>query len=180
MKTERLIRNIIDQIKEAQMKLGYVREAVRLYYPLSSLNALLETDFVELQELLLFLQRNPDFQCTEIGTLYFAEHRERIEISITTQGTEYVFQNVEAPPFLSELIHLFQENHHNRLEEICAVFAKYDAAYICEEMPEEQEFDYVLYFSDEGIDPYYYCIKMEMGHTVYHRFTKQDYIELWE
>ena len=24
----------------------------------------------------------------------------------------------------------------------------------------------------------YYCIKMEMGHTVYHRFIKEDYEKL--
>ena len=40
------------------------------------------------------------------------------------------------------------------------------------------DFDYVLYFQDEEIDPYYYCIKMEMGHTVYHRFIKEDYEKL--
>ena len=36
-------------------------------------------------------------------------------------------------------------------------------------------FDYVLYFKDKTVDAYYYCIKEEMGHTIYHRFTKEDY-----
>lgn len=175
MKTECLMENIIDQIKEAQIKLGYVKEAVRFYYPPSSLNALLETDFATLEELLLALQRNEEFQCTKIGTVYFAEYKGRIEISVTAQGAEYVYKHVEDPAFLTELIHLFQEHHHCSLKEICGVFAKYDAGYVCEKMPDGQDFDYVLYFSDEGIDPYYYCIKMEMGHTIYHRFAKPDY-----
>ena len=42
MKLEALIQNMTDQIKEAQLKLGYARETMRLYYPLSSLNAMLE------------------------------------------------------------------------------------------------------------------------------------------
>lgn len=178
IKTEQLIKNIVDQIKEAQIKLGYVKEAVRFYYPLSSLNALLDTDFMVLEELLSALQKEPGFQGTRIGTLSFAENRGRIEVSITSQGTEYVHLHVENPPFLTELIHLFQENHHCSLEEICAVFEKYDADYLCEDMAQDQDFDYALHFSDESIDPYFYCIKIEMGHTIYHRFARQDYIAL--
>ena len=42
------------------------------------------------------------------------------------------------------------------------------------------DFDYAVYFDDETYDAYYYCIKMEMGHTIYHRFTKEDYQKLVE
>ena len=38
MNYEKLEKNIVDVIKEQQAKLGYMREKVRLYYPLSSLN----------------------------------------------------------------------------------------------------------------------------------------------
>lgn len=41
MERDKLIANMTDQIKEAQLKLGYVEETVRLYYPLSSLRMLL-------------------------------------------------------------------------------------------------------------------------------------------
>lgn len=41
MNTEKLIKNIIDQIKEAQIKLGFAKETTRLYYPVESLNAML-------------------------------------------------------------------------------------------------------------------------------------------
>ena len=37
MKFDKLEQNIIDMIKEEQAKLGYRRENIRLYYPLSSL-----------------------------------------------------------------------------------------------------------------------------------------------
>ena len=38
---EKLERNIQDMIAEQQIKLGYLEESVRLYYPLESLNGLL-------------------------------------------------------------------------------------------------------------------------------------------
>ena len=44
---ERLYKNLIDIIKEEQAKLGFRREAIRLYYPLSSLNNFFETEYIE-------------------------------------------------------------------------------------------------------------------------------------
>ena len=43
MNRERLIKNMTDQVKEAQLKLGYAPETVRLYYPVASLNEILGT-----------------------------------------------------------------------------------------------------------------------------------------
>ena len=40
----RLEKNIIDVIKEEQAKLGYRKEKIRLYYPLSSLNHFFQID----------------------------------------------------------------------------------------------------------------------------------------
>ena len=51
MRLEALIQNMTDQIKEAQLKLGYARETMRLYYPLSSLNAMLEIQETDIREL---------------------------------------------------------------------------------------------------------------------------------
>ena len=38
MGKERLEQNLIDQMKEAQLKLGFEEETMRLYYPVASLN----------------------------------------------------------------------------------------------------------------------------------------------
>ena len=35
-----------------------------------------------------------------------------------------------------------------------------------------------LYFPDKKPDEWYYCIRMEMGHTIYHRFIEEDYRQL--
>lgn len=176
MNTERFLKNIMDQIKEAQLKLGYVKEAVRLYYPTASLNGLLGTDCTtagELAELLKHTFR----QKTVLGVLQFHTHADRIEIGIPPEGAEYVHQKVETPAFLKELIGLFQTHHSCSLEELQEVFGRY-GRFMCEKMPEGSDFDYVMYFENEAVDEYYYCIKMEMGHTIYHRFIKDDYLAL--
>lgn len=176
MNTERFLKNIMDQIKEAQLKLGYVKETVRLYYPAASLNGLLGTDCASAKELAVLLQHTFS-QETVLGTLQFHTHADRIEIGIPPEGAEYVYRKVETPAFLKELIELFQTRHSCSLEEIQEVFGHH-GSYVCERMPEGSDFDYVMYFENEAVDEYYYCIKMEMGHTIYHRFVKADYQNL--
>ena len=46
---KRLYKNLIDIIKEEQAKLGFRRESIRLYYPLSSLNHFFEKQDTEEQ-----------------------------------------------------------------------------------------------------------------------------------
>ena len=173
-----LIQNVIDQIKEAQLKLGYAEETIYLYFPMESMNSILQTDYKEEEGLLEALRQAPVFSGSKLGKLRFRLHQKRIEIRIPPQGARYVREYVPDPPFLKELIHLFSHGHALTVEDIKACFEKFDDSYVCEEMPSGSEFDYVLYFKDADIDAYRYCVKTEMGHTVYHRFTPADYERL--
>ena len=173
-----LIQNVIDQIKEAQLKLGYAEETIYLYFPLESLNGILQTNYKEEKGLLEALRQAPAFSESKLGKLSFRLHQKRIEIRILPQGARYVKECVPDPPFLKELIHMFSHSHALTIEEVKSCFEKFDDSYVCEEMSLGSEFDYVLYFKDTGIDSYRYCVKMEMGHAVYHRFTPADYERL--
>lgn len=175
---QRLLSNIIDQIKEAQIKLGYAKESVRLYYPVSSLKALSGIDADTAETLVTELNKSfPPFS-KALGGIEFFVCGERVEAVIPSQGAEYVYTRIPTPPFLMELIEFFKHNHSCSLKEIGAVFEKYSKNYTCRKMPSGMDFDYVLYFEEGKVDPYYYCIKEEMGHTIYHRFTKEDYEQL--
>lgn len=172
---DKLIQNVIDQIKEAQLKLGFEKEVIRLYFPVASLNALLGTDYGNGRQMLAALQGEQRLQETVLGPLEFSLHKGRIEIRIAPEGAAYVHMHVPEPAFLKRLIGLFAGQHHLTIEAICECFAEFSEAYSCEQMRPEDDFDYALHFTDERIDTYYYCIKMEMGHTIYHRFTPEDY-----
>lgn len=203
MKKQRLIKNITDQIKEAQMKLGFVRESIRLYFPWDSFMVLLGETLEEEgagihSEDKLFPD---DGNCSEterkkqksrilnelngsaglgaggLGQVSFRESRGRVEVTIPPEGAEYVHREISDPPFLKAVIELFGTSHNPSVDDVCACFAEFSPDYACCKI-QDNDFDYVLYFQDEEIDPYYYCIKMEMGHTVYHRFIKEDYEKL--
>ena len=224
MKLEALIQNMTDQIKEAQLKLGYARETMRLYYPLSSLNAMLETQETDIRELAKKIRHELEARTEDAKTVSAASddsqrevtsvelegkkseqavgdgklaggiqkmpeqaagfagfgdiqiriHVDRIVFTIPPDFVEYVYRYVPDPPFLKELIQLFQEKHACTKEEITAVFEKF-GAYECRQMPDGMDFDYVIYFTDSRIDAYDYCIREEMGHTIYHRFARADF-----
>ena len=211
MERDKLIDNMTDQIKEAQLKLGYAEETVRLYYPLSSLCMLLgvadtdstdgtsgadaadaRTDFAadakaapaaDAGTVLAALKAELEgWEDCPLGKLSVCFHGDRVEIGIPPEGVRYVHEQVKTPAFLSALIGLFQTKHHCSIEDVRKVFESFQEDYVCEKLSQEAAermgFDYVLYFKDGAVDAYYYCIKEEMGHTVYHRFTREDYERL--
>lgn len=172
---QNLLQNIADQIKEAQIKLGYVKEPIRLYYTVSSLNHLLHIDARDAAQMVALLCAQPELSSSYLGALRFAVHEDRIEASVPPQGAEYVHLNVPAPAFLSDLIRLFCQTPHCTLDDVQRVFSAHSAQYRCDQMPEGSEFDFALYFQDPCVDPYVYCLRDEMGHLIYHRFTREDY-----
>lgn len=185
MNTEQLIRNILDQVKEAQLKLGYERETIRLYYQLSSINALLGTSAKNLDEIMEIL-----LAACEAAGVYSSDNnitldrfqidisRGRIEVCVPPDICEYVDKFVPASEFLKDFIKLMTEKHNIHIDDMCRVFEKHDKNYIRKDMPANSDFDYVLYFSDKSVDEYFYCIKDEGIHCIYHRFIEADYLAL--
>lgn len=200
MDCQNFLLNVTDQIKEAQMKLGYEEETVRLYYPLSSLCAILKIPPMPGEQLLGRLReafspkgtedrererKSPEEPKTrlpepeKLGQLIFTLYRERVEVSIPPKGVAYVHEQIPEPAFLRALLTLLQERPHCGIQELQALFGRFDGAYVCRSLTGQQAqdlgFDYALYFEDEAIDAYVYCVREEMGHMVYHRFAREDY-----
>lgn len=175
MNTSRFIENIIEQIKEVQLKLGFVKESIRLYYPVESLCRLLQIEHKNEKELLTLLKTEESLFHTNLGKIQFSLSKGRMEVGISSVGAAYVQEYIPNPPFLTSIIQLFQEKHNPSIKEICACFAQFNKDYVCEQMELGQDFDYVLYFPQKEPDAWFYCIRTEMEHTIYHRFTEEDY-----
>ncbi|MDO4324575.1 MAG: DUF3877 family protein [bacterium] len=169
---ESLKKNVMDVIKESQMKLGYSRNAIGLYYQLDSLNCLLDADMDEadmkqaLQEFAMFVRE-------ELGNISISESRARFCIRVPEEGVQYVHEKVEDSGFLREFIETMRGCGLN-LERILRVFYHYSDKVICEKI-ENEEFDYLIYFEDGIPDEFWYCVKLEGGHAIYHRFTSKEY-----
>ena len=168
----RLEKNIIDVIKEEQAKLGYRKEKIRLYYPLSSLNHFFQLDVDEtgMQEK---LSRFSEYEEGKLGSVEVTSKGERFCFHIPEEGAEYVHNNMKENEFIKVLIELVQKHECTKVK-LLDLFASYWEKTECQEL-DNGEFDFYIRFLDKPDDTYYYCFKDEGFHFIYHRFLPEDY-----
>lgn len=195
-----LERSLIDVIKEEQAKLGYYREDIRLYYPLSSLNHFLGMDVNadKMQKILEGTGENVDetrnivegkeagsataepivagMNATlsdKLGMVEVSHRGDRFCFHILPEGVEYVHENTKENEFIRELVNLVAK-HGCTINQIYELFTAHSDRVGREKM-DNGEFDERIWFEDDADDPYYYCFKQEGGHMIYHRFLPEDY-----
>ncbi|MDD2979902.1 MAG: DUF3877 family protein [Hespellia sp.] len=172
MEITRLEENIIEVLKEQQLKLGYRSEVIRLYYPLASLNSfLLQTDTVE--EMKRDLQEFCEGVKEKLGEVEISNQGERFCIKIPEQGVNYVHEHMSDTEFISDFIRTI-EKHSCTIEDLMEQFQKH-SDHVHMEKVDHGEFDYLVYFEDGVPDNFRYCITDEGRHMMYHRFTEADY-----
>ncbi len=169
-----LLQDIADQLKEAQIKLGFAPGTVRLYYTAASLAALTGKAGEDAQILSASLSADGALAASPLGQLGFAAHDGRVEVTVSRDGVRYVYEEMEAPAFLSGLIGLFAGHRHPAMEEVTELFRRQNVPFVHMQMPQDAEFDCVLYFPGGQPDAYWYFFKEEMGHLGYHRFRPED------
>lgn len=174
MNYNKLEGNIIDAIEEQQLKLGYLKETVRLYYPLSSLNRFFDT-VCGVEEMKLKLREFSGNTKEQLGGVTITNKGERFCIAIPPDGAEYIHNHMNAESFLTDLIETVRR-HGSTLEEVLGQFYKHSDRVHVEEV-KNGEFDYLVYFEDGVPDSYRYCITVEADHVIYHRYTAEDYEE---
>ena len=89
---EALKDNILDAIIEQQAKLGYRKEPIRLYYPLSSLNHFFNTT-VDSEELQRMLSEFPVYTKEQCGTISATHKNDRFCFTVSEEVSEYVHNN---------------------------------------------------------------------------------------
>lgn len=174
MNYEALTQNLIGMVKESQIKLGYTKTPIHLYFPAEAINHLLDTQLsvAELEAQLAQFAKTVE---ALLGTLTVSVKDELFCITVPEKGVEYVHENVETSGFLEEFIACMSRPGHT-IEEIIAVFRKYSDQVVIETPSKDtDEFDYLIYFADGKPDAYRYCIHDEMGQLIYHRFTQKEF-----
>lgn len=171
---QKLEHSLIDVIKEEQAKLGYQKEKIQLYYPLSSLNHFFSTQDSE-EEMAGRLKEMPESIKGKLGDVAVSHKKDRFCFHIPEEGSVYVHEHTQPDEFIKALIQLIPD-HDCTIERIRELFDKYWAKIEFTKM-DSDEFDYLIRFLDKEDDPYYYCFKDEGCHFIYHRFLPEDYRE---
>ena len=100
---ERLEKSLTDTIKEEQAKLGFRKEAIRLYYPLSSLNHFFDVQEGE-EQMLHRLQHLPETWQEKLGDVGVTAKKERFCFYIPEQGSVYVHEHTTENEFIKKLV----------------------------------------------------------------------------
>ena len=178
---DNLQHNLIDLIREEEAKLGYRKENIRLYYPLSSLCHMFGCDVrdTSYSDMVKLLEGDDeDFrQYTDIlGCVTFSYKKDRFCFEINENGVEYIHNNTDENEFIRKLVDLIR-SHSTSMKDIIEFFNdSYDGVII--EYIKDGEFDVLIKFADKADDRYYYCFKDEGCHIIYHRFLPEDYEDL--
>lgn len=178
----KLEKHIVDTLKEWQLKLGSMDQHISLYYPVDSI-----CDYMELEKepeteqekkaLLHTVKKHLSEQAPWLGDVTLSYTDNRMGIDIPAEGCLYVAENVKSPEFLEGFLKVLKQQD---LEKIKAYFHEYAAHHggtVVEETDEE-DMGTVLYFRQEEIDPYVYCIDQDVFGVTYHRFARVDYEKL--
>lgn len=173
----KLERNICDVIKEGQIKLGYQKETIRLYYPLAALNRYLNVNLTaeEMEEVLNAFAATV---AEKFGNIAVSCEKERFCFCFPPQAAEYIHLNTDSAGFLYDFIETVSK-HDVSIEEVIGQFKKY-SDHVHVEKTNHEDFDYLVYFEDGMPDGYRYCLTDEGCHIIYHRFTVEDYNALFQ
>ena len=173
---EALKKNLIDVTIESQIKLGYTKTTIGFYYPMESLNSLLDSS-LDVEGMSQALQEFKNTVKKELGNISISRDHTRFCIQIPKEGVEYVHGKCSDTGFLEAFIKKI--GHCNvSLDDILEVFYQYSKHVICKKIDME-DFDYTIYFEDGTPDDFRYCIKFEGCHAIYHRFTPKDYDSIY-
>ena len=155
-------------------KLGYQKETIRLYYPADSLLRLLgkKLSIAELQQELEAFGAHTE----HLGNVTVSHKKDRFCLCIPPEGAVYVHEQAPENSFLKEWIRAVSA-HGCTLEKLLEICEAYSDHMVVEQI-RDSEFDVLIYFEDQIPDAYYYCVKFECSHVIYHRFTKEDYEEM--
>lgn len=170
-----LERNIYDTVKEWEIKIGYRKEALRLYYPEESLLELLSTNSVELP------LKIKEFCCQMKGKLGDIEIKETEErgrycVKIPPEGTQYIHKNISENVFLKALLRVIT-TPDKKLEDALKVFQSFSKKV---SVDKETKSEWAVWFTDGNPDVYVYYIEEDAFGLEYHRFTKEAYARLKE
>lgn len=164
-------KNLIDNIKEAQIKLGFENRPMSLNYIQASLNHLFDCECTE-----NILSEFSGYAESRLGTIAFRAIRDGFCITVSAEGTAYVNNLNDGYEFITELVSTVR-NHGVSMEQVIDIFNKYSSDVSIKEIHND-EFDLLVYFSNGKPDEYFYCLTDEGCHITYHRFIREDYEDL--
>ena len=173
-----LEKHVVDTLKEWQIKIGNFDSGIRLYYPKLSLCRHLHLDSdIDNKILARYIENYFADNVKYLGDIRVCVLQEKFCILVDKEGCKYVEKKVPEPEFLANFLEVLKTQKMSAILEYFEEYARRRGTRVCVNK-EESGLETVLYFEDENIEPYIYCIDQNEFGITYHRFTQDDYIDL--
>lgn len=173
-----LERQLIDTIKEWQIKIGYQKGHMRLYYPADSLKRMLKLpQDTSIRGLDAALQTFSETTAERLGRINISSKEGRYCLDISEKGCEYIADQIPEPEFLKQFLHTitFPGNTLAQVRSCFSRAASEAGVTYLEKDEEHGGLGHVFYFPDGDPDEYVYCVEEDDFGLTYHRFTREDY-----
>ena len=166
-----LEKNLIDNILECELKLGYANTPVCFYYPITSLLELLECEESEIDSAIQQFQKREVYRLGNVIIKEQKNEKERYAVTIPVEGIGWVHEHFQPTDFMRLLISEINRPG-NFLEDIVKIFTHFSTKVDVKKVSEKE---WIIGFEDANIDPYVYHIEQNEFGFEYHRFTKEAY-----
>lgn len=181
MEINALEKHIMDTVKEWQMKIGYMDENIKLYYPDISLISLLHLEEgTSGRELDRALQTFSEMTKERLGGVRISEEAGRYCIDVPAYGCRYIKEHIPDSEFLKMFLQVIT-TPGNTMEQVRECFASFAEKYKLQYREEphfDEETGQVFFFEENEWENYVYCVEEDDFGLTYHRFTKADYERL--
>ena len=173
-----LEKHVVDTMKEWQIKIGSFDSNIRLYYPKISLCRCLNLSIdIDNEDLSSYIEQYFAEKIKYLGNVTVNTNQDRFCIMVGKEGCDYVEKRIPEPKFLAKFLEVLKSQKMQDILDYFQEYAMKQGTCVCVEK-KEGEVETVLYFADEYVEPYVYCIDENEFGITYHRFTKEDYVDL--
>lgn len=165
-----LIQNVIGNIHESLIKLGYADRSMTLYYPPESIKDLINTD-PDIESLTALLTSDEFTHAFPKGIVEVSREGDRFIFRVPAELVRYVYENAPDNGFLKTLTETLSRPDCD-IEQVLSLFRHYSAE-IEQRIIQLDGEETILAAFPQGIpDSYCYLFHEEMGRLIYHRFTR--------
>ena len=172
-----LEKHIVDTMKEWQIKMGSFDSNIRLYYPKNSLCHHLKLDTgIDNDKLCQTIEDYFSVKVKCLGKVRASVEGDRFCVLVGKEGCDYVEKEIPKPEFLTKFLDILKSQNMKKIQDFFEDYAKQHGTEVC--ICYEEESETIFYFENEMVEPYVYCIDRNEFGITYHRFTKEDYLDL--
>lgn len=174
-----LEKHVMDTMKEWQIKIGSFDSNIRLYYPKVSLCRYLNWNMdMDNEQLSKSIEKYFAEEVKYLGNVTVSAEQDRFCILVGKEGCDYVEKKVPEPEFLARFLEVLKSQNMQDILNFFKEYARQHGTTCITTQEDEEGLETVVFFENEDVEPYVYFLDQNEFGITYHRFSKDDYMDL--